>query len=62
MNDSMHYYILHWNIKGSKPEPCKGITISDAFTHAGYGGGAIGALDYFDEITQEEYNKAIAEM
>lgn len=40
-------FILHW-LDGTTEE-VQGTSISDAFMRAGYGGGAIRALDYFEE-------------
>ena len=39
---------LHW--LGGKTEVISGTDITDAFRRAGYGGGSIRALDYYDEI------------
>lgn len=44
----MKKFILHW-MDGAKTE-VEGRTISEAFTHAGFGAGAIRALDYYEEI------------
>lgn len=41
-------FILHW-LHG-KTEEISGYDIADAFSKAGYGGGALGALDYYEEI------------
>lgn len=43
----MKTFILHW--LDGKTEKVIGVTIADAFTRAGYGGGAIAALDYYEE-------------
>ena len=43
----MKNFILHW-LDGTDEE-VQGNSISDAFTRAGYGGGAIRALDYYEE-------------
>ena len=37
---------FHW-LDGST-EVGKGVDVADAFTHLGYGAGAIGALDYYE--------------
>lgn len=43
-------FLLHW--KGSdKPELVEGSGPADAMTRAGYGGGAIAALDYYEELS-----------
>ena len=47
-------FILHW-LTG-KEETVKGISISDAFTKAGYGYGALKALDYYEEVKTIERN------
>ncbi len=39
---------LHW--RDGKKEEIKGSDIADAMRHAGIGGGAIRALDYYEEI------------
>lgn len=44
----MARYMLHW-LHG-KRNVVEGSDIADAFRKAGYGGGAIRALDYFEEI------------
>jgi hypothetical protein len=41
-------YILHW--KDGKNQKVSGENIADAMTHAGYGAGAIPALDYYEEM------------
>lgn len=41
-------FILHW-LDGSK-EKIRGTSIADAFRNAGYGGGAINALDWYEEV------------
>lgn len=47
----MKTFILHW-LTGD-PETAKGNDIADAFRRAGYGGGAISVLDYYEEIKGE---------
>lgn len=44
----MRHYKLHW-LDGKK-EIVSGETIADAFTKAGYGAGAIRALDWYEPI------------
>ena len=44
----MKTFILHW--LGGKKEEVKGLDIADAFRKAGYGGGAIRALDWYEEV------------
>lgn len=44
-------FILHW--LNGKTEEVKGTTIADAFTNAGYGAGALGALDYYEEVKRK---------
>ena len=44
----MKTYILHW-LDGTT-EKIEGNSISDAFTRAGYGAGALRALDYYEEM------------
>jgi len=44
----MNTYILHW--LGGVTEKVCGNSISDAFMRAGYGGGAIAALDWYEKV------------
>ena len=44
----MKRFRLHW-LTG-KPEDVEGTDIADAVRCAGYGGGALGALDYWEEL------------
>jgi len=53
----MKSFILYW-LDGKK-EQAEGNTIADAFTRAGYGAGAIRALDYFEELKPEKGEKRI---
>ena len=46
----MKSFKLHW--LDGKIETIKGLNISDAMTKAGYGNGAIRALDYYEEVNQ----------
>lgn len=43
---------LYW-LTGEEEE-IQGDDIADAFTHAGYGAGAIRALDYHEEVKEKE--------
>lgn len=43
-------FILHWLSSGN--ETIKGLDIADAFRKTGYGGGAMGALDYWEEVKE----------
>ena len=45
----MKTFELHW--LGGKTEVVRGHDIADAFRRAGYGNGAIRALDYFEEVS-----------
>jgi len=45
----MGKFLLHW--QDGKTECIKGNTISEAFTRAGYGNGALKALDYYTRLT-----------
>jgi hypothetical protein len=40
-------FILHW--RGGHTEEVVGATIAQAMTYAGYGAGALPALDYYEE-------------
>lgn len=46
----MKKYKLHW--LDNKTEIIKGFDIADAFMRAGYGAGALRALDYYEEIKE----------
>ena len=48
----MKTYILYW--LDGKTEEVTGNSISDAFMRAGYGGGALAALDYYKEKQTDE--------
>lgn len=48
----MKFFRLHW-LHGEK-SVVSGEDIADAFRQAGYGGGALGALDYYEPIKDEE--------
>lgn len=43
-------FILHW-LDGKK-ETITGTGIKDAFTKAGYGAGAVAAVDHFETVTR----------
>ena len=43
----MKKYILHW--RDGKTETVEGDNPADAMTRAGYGNGALRALDYYEE-------------
>lgn len=45
----MKKFKLHW--LDGKEEIVEGQDIKDAFTLAGYGAGALSALDYYEEVT-----------
>jgi hypothetical protein len=44
----MTQFILHW--LGGKIETVEGFDIADACRRAGIGGGALAALDYYQEV------------
>lgn len=44
-------FLLHW-IDRDEPQEIKGETIARAFTLAGFGTGAIAALDWYEEIKE----------
>ena len=48
----MKTFKLYW--LSGKTETIEGDSISDAFTHAGYGQGAVRALDWYEEIDKKE--------
>ena len=47
----MPKFILHW--KDGQDETVEGPDIAVACMRAGYSGGAISALDYYDEVKEE---------
>jgi hypothetical protein len=47
----MKKFLLHW--LDGKTEEASGVSIADAFRRAGYGGGAIRALDYYEEVKED---------
>lgn len=51
----MKTFILHW-VDG-KEEEVHGNTIAEAFANAGYGHGAIQALDWYEEKKESEYGE-----
>lgn len=50
-NSEMKEFVLYW-LDGTS-EKVHGRTIAEAFALAGYGGGAIRALDYYKEIKEK---------
>lgn len=48
----MPKFKLYW--LDGKEEVVEGSSIADAFTKAGYGAGAIRALDYHEEVTDDD--------
>ena len=50
--NKMKKYILHW-LDGTN-ETVEGDSIEDAFRRAGYGAGAIPALDYYELVSFSE--------
>lgn len=44
-------YRFHWGDK--KVDESKGYSVADAFRRLGYGGGALRALDYWEEVSEE---------
>lgn len=44
-------FILFWKTK-DRWQIVRGTDIADAFNNAGYGGGAMGALDYYQDVTR----------
>ena len=42
----MAKFLLHW--RGGKKQVVKGVDIATAFTRAGYGAGALPALDWYE--------------
>ncbi len=49
----MKKFKLYWLCAG-KTEIVKGKDIAEAFTNAGYSAGAIKALDWYEEVTEDE--------
>lgn len=47
----MRKFVLHW--ADGQVETVIGSSIANAFTLAGYGGGAISALDYYEEVVKK---------
>jgi hypothetical protein len=50
----MKTFILYW--LDGKQETLTGNSISDAFNRAGYGAGAVRALDYFHEVKDGDHD------
>ena len=48
----MKKYKLYW--LSAEPQIVEGANIVDAFTKAGYSAGAVRALDWFEEIKEEQ--------
>ena len=48
-----HIFTLYW--RDGKKQTIKGFNIADAFTAAGYGAGAMGALDFYEKGDSNEY-------
>lgn len=44
----MKHYVVHW--LDGKIEELEGRNIADAFRTAGYSAGALGAVDYWEEV------------
>jgi len=44
----MKTFELHW--RTGEPQTIQGVDIADAMTQAGYGLGALAALDYWEEV------------
>jgi hypothetical protein len=55
MNTFQCVFKLYWLDK--KEEMIIGLDIQDAFRRAGYGGGALNALNYYEEVTHTEEGK-----
>lgn len=49
----MPQFKLHW-LNSDEPEVVEGPTIAEAMTLAGYGNGAVRALDHYEEIKNAE--------
>lgn len=52
MGVTMEEFILHW--KDGQDEKVTGENIADAMTRAGYGAGALPALDYWEEVEEHD--------
>jgi len=48
----MKRFKIHW--LDGKEQTIVGPNISDAFYRAGFGAGAVSAIDYYEEVTDEE--------
>ena len=53
MNESLDSYTFFW--KDGKRTMSQGTSIADAFTRAGYGAGAVSALDFYSPGDNKEY-------
>jgi len=51
METKLKEFIIHW--KDKTTDVFKGKDIADAFTRAGYGAGAVRAVDYYEEVKKE---------
>ena len=49
---SDHTYVLYW--QHGKKEHVQGDCIANAMTSAGYGAGAVSALDFFSDVQDED--------
>lgn len=52
----MRRFRFHW--RDDKMEEGDGHTVSDAFTRLGYGGGALRALDYWEDVQRRAFTEA----
>jgi len=52
-------FVLYWI--GGKSETISGDNISDAFRRAGYGAGALSALDYYETISPDNKGIGVAQ-
>ena len=55
--DDDRLFRFHWRGSGKSDEGY-GRDVADAFSRLGYGGGASGALDYYEEIKPTETQEA----
>ncbi len=53
----MNRYILHWG--SGKPDITFANSIKEAFDQLGYGGGALVALDYYEEQKEVPYSEKL---
>lgn len=52
----MKTFVFHW--LDGKTETARGLTVSEAYAHLGYGAGALAALDYYETIDERGTRKA----